>query len=405
MLDRYELVDDQDETVMSLNRLVQLKEDRKYKMRNDSFFYDFAVSNSETLSPDLVRFCLKSKNVKISLSENPFQIFGKNFNVRMKANLTLGPFNSVISQTNLAKTVKNNLIAIFIEMFPKFKGMGFGGVGSSEAMSTLILKSISMPRRKSNASPHNDLLPKGQTQNITTIADIEDDALCLVFKPHIHAFATRLANVPIKSEIFDIRGPFGTGLGISRFSSGNIILAGQGSACLAFVDFIDFIARMYMYRYAKKMLEGQMNSSSSGSTLADLDPYKDDFEETFNNNLSLSFYLSFRNKADFEALYKRDFQIITALETELKLNIVKSVVVRLKKEDFIQENQYPALHFTQTRIEEKTMPELVQLLGFPEQGLGEKVEKVIAAGNKKFCDQLKEGMSKLGLEKGRIKCL
>jgi hypothetical protein len=391
------MVDDQDETVMSLNRLVQIKEDRKVKMRNDNFKYDFAVVGSETLSPDLVKFCIKSNNVKISLSENPFQTFGKCYNIRVRNSQYLGCFNSVLSQTLLALRIKKNLQAIFFDKFPNLRGATFKSIPAPEPMRPMIDKNSVVPRRKTSLKGVNE-----GAQNVQPVApvltEIQDESLCLVFKPNINAFATRLTHVPVKSEIFDVRGPFGTGLGINRFTYGGIILAGHGSACLSFVDFIDFLARMYMYKYAK--IRWGKDGTSKGYSIEDLDPYKDDFEECFTNSFSVSFYLSLTNYKEFEALYAQDLQLISQLETELGLGVFRRAVIRLKNEDATIDQRYPGVVFTKTRIQSKNIPELLTQLDFQQV---QKVEKVISAGRKSFCDELRFGLVASGLSEECIK--
>ena len=84
MLDRYEMVEDPEVTMMSLNKLVQLKEGKKDKLKNDNFVYDFSITSIDSISPELSKAHFKSANVKISLTECLFSYFGKSFNIRIK---------------------------------------------------------------------------------------------------------------------------------------------------------------------------------------------------------------------------------------------------------------------------------------------------------------------------------
>ena len=94
VLDRYHLVVDSDMTMLSLSKLVQLREDRQYRMRNDNFAFDFAVFAVDSLAPDLSKATFKAQKVRVSLSETPFLIFGKAFNVRVNDSKVSGTVSS-----------------------------------------------------------------------------------------------------------------------------------------------------------------------------------------------------------------------------------------------------------------------------------------------------------------------
>jgi hypothetical protein len=84
---------------MGLKKLVQLKDDRAKKMINNSFSYDFFVIDVSTLAPTIQVAHLKSSKVEVCLSENPFSLFGKYFNLRAKDWSGLEPFCVVLSQS------------------------------------------------------------------------------------------------------------------------------------------------------------------------------------------------------------------------------------------------------------------------------------------------------------------
>lgn len=77
------------------------------------------------------------------------------------------------------------------------------------------------------------------------------DAIALVIK-HTKGsgFGSKLIKSQHNQQIFDLRGPFGQGLGIRRFSYGLYCLLGMGTGCNVYIDFVEFLARKLMFDYA-----------------------------------------------------------------------------------------------------------------------------------------------------------
>ena len=401
VFDRYQLVEDTDETMLSLSKLVQLKEDRKDRMRNDNFKFDFGITSLGSLAPEISVAYFKSQHVRLRLTESPFLVFGKSFSIRIKGSKNIEQFPAILSQSPLALCIKKNILALFFQSFPGYKGDTFSDVGLATDMTTLLTKSA---KPLKVVERRDELIPDGQSRVAEPVSDILDDTLPIIFVRNSSDFARRFTTIPAKSSIFDIRGPFGIGLGITRFSSGEYILVGQGSANLCYVDFIDYLTRFYIYSYAKAKSVEQ-GIANTQQLLTDLDPFHDDLEFTFPNALKIHLYLAFKNKRDFEALFMRDFILLTELEAELKLGIIGNIVVRLPKIDSTYKDRLVHVRFEQTKVSIKDFQQTLASLGLDKNTPSKKVERVVICGRKEFCREWRKGFEGIGLESYKIKGL
>ena len=389
LLERYELTET-DVTVMNLNQLVQIKEDKKLKMKNDNYSFDFAVEGIEKLSAGFSIAFLNSSKAKLLLTESPFQIFGKTFNVRVKGTQEFGYFSVVLSQSALMKKIKNNILAHFIQAAPEFKGFARLGMQAPTDTQTLFQES----KQESAIKRSGSLIEEDSLRSIIeTPGDVYDRNVPLLFKNDGGKMQLKLLNVAAKTSCFDIRGPFGPGLQISRFTFGRVLVVGQGTGAFSFLDLVDYIARLYIYRFAKSRI-----SDLDQTVLKQLDPFDDDFDQTFNNDLSFDFYFTFRSVKDFEATFLPDLQLAYQIESRLKLGVLGKVVVCLPKTERIDGTNYPEIAFTDQRLDRRQAREFSELFSLGGDAPDKKVEKVIACGSKGLNAELKAIAAEVGLE-------
>lgn len=177
------------------------------------------------------------------------------------------------------------------------------------------------------------------------------------------------------------------------------MLVGQGSGSFSYVDLVDYLTRFYLVKYAKA------KKPHDFKLLSELDCLHDDLELSFANPVTFDFYLTFKNKRDFEALFMRDFALINTLETELKLGVIGRIVIRLAKLDSTYPERFPGIEFVQTKVDSKTIGQTMTSLGLETQETDKKVEKVIVCGRRDFCREWVKGLESIGLENYKIKSL
>ena len=375
---------------MNLNQLVQIKEDKKLKMKNDNYTFDFAVEEIEKLGASFSIAYLSSSKAKLLLTETPFQIFGKTFNARVKGTQEFGYFSVVLSQSGLMKKIKNNILAHFISAAPEFMEIARLGMQAPTDMMSLLQECKQESANKRSAS----LIEEDSLKSIIeTPGDIYDRSVPLLFKNDGGRMQFKLLNVAAKTTCFDLRGPFGPGLQVSRFSHGRILIVGQGTGAFSFLDLVDYMARLYVYRFAKARIP-----NVDASLLEQLDPFDDDFDQTFNNDLSFDFYLTFRSAKDFENTFLPDLQLAYKIEAQLKLGVLGKVVVCLPKAEQNGRESYPEITITSQRLERRQASEFRELFSIASGETDKKVEKIIACGSKGLCAELKAIAAEIGLE-------
>lgn len=397
ILVRFDLIEDNDVTFMSLNKLVQRKEDRKNKMVNNKHFFDFGVVSIESISAGYEVAHLKSANVEICLTENPFTIFGKYFNVRVNGWNGLFPFDVVLSRSETFAKVKINLLAYFFQAFPKLKTPFFADI-SAPVPAEVLYKTAQKALRRASTQENIEFI--SGTVDVSAPLEIRTPSIGLVLKTGSNEYSRKLRNSATSSTIFDLKGPFGPGLGISRFSYGGHLLFGEDSGCLAFLDFMDYLTRYYIYMYAKT----QLNKKRDELDL--LNPFKDDFELSFTNCPTFYFYLVLDSKSEFEALAQRDAYILARLEQELKLGLIGGISIRLGRSELNAGDNLPGVTFTKTKSLQKDMIGIaLSELGIQKGELNQKVEKAIGVGSKNFIVELRHSLSSEGLAEEKFKSL
>jgi len=397
ILVRFELIEDSDMTFMSLNKLVQRKEDRKNKMINNKHFFDFSVASMESISSSYEVAHLKSGKVEICLTENPFNYFGKYFNVRVSGWDGLYPFDVVLSKSETFAKVKKNVLAYFFQAFPELKSPIFADVGAP-VPGEVLYKSAPKVLRKS--STHENMESIGGSVAISTPLEIRTSSIGLVSKGGSNAYSRKLRNTPSNTTIFDLKGPFGPGLGISRFSFGGYLIFGEDTGCLSLIDFLDYLSRYYIYMYSKTKLQ------KTEEELEILNPFKDDFELTFNNNPVFYFYLVLTDKSEYEAFVQRDAYILATLEKELKLGVFGGISIRLARPELNVGDNLAGVNFTKTKtLQNNEIETALTELGIKKGELNQKVEKAIVVGSKNFILELKHSLSSEGLAQEKFKSL
>jgi hypothetical protein len=206
----------------------------------------------------------------------------------------------------------------------------------------------------------------------------------------------------LKQSIFDLRGPFGQGMGLTRYSFGTILICASDSGCFSFVDFIDYLCRFYIYRYALS------KAPEDRYILTQLDPFSDDFELTFNNGPAFHFMLDFESKAECDALVKHDLALLHQLEQELKLGVLGGISIRLQKAELNYEAELGGIKLSKVaKMNAKTVGDRLGEMGLTDRGtaLDQIVEKAIIDGPKDYLRDLREGLVAVGLTKTKFKSL
>ena len=383
---------------MGLKKLVQLKDDRKKKMVNDSYQFEFAVCNFEVVAPTIDLAHLKSPKVEICLSENPFLLFGKFFNLRVKDWEGLASFEVVMSRSERFEVIKRNVLATFLDSYPQFRTIDHQGMKPAVDMESLISRTKRVLRKGSTHENYK----QSSTVSVAPVDDIKTESICLMLKAGSNDFARKLKNTALKTTIFDLKGPFGHGFGITRFCFGGQVFCGNDSGCFSFVDFADYLCRYYIYRYV------QSKTPQDKVKLNQLDPFSDDFEFTFNNEPTFYFIFDFETKAEFEALMKKDLHLIARLEQELKLGLIGGISIRLQKAELKYGEDLEGISFSKVaKTTSKTLPDRLKELGFKDKGelLDQKVERVIVAGPREYLRDIREGFLAMGVNKSKVKSL
>lgn len=394
---RFDLIEDNDVTFMSLNKLVQRKEDRKNKMVNNKNFFDFAVISRDALSHTFDVVHLKSGKVEVCLTESPFSTFGKYFNLRVNGWNGVQPFDVVLSKSETFVKIKKNLLAYFFQAFPDLKTPIFADV-AAPVPGEALYKTAPKVIRKS--STHEEFESSIAVAPVTTPLEIRTPSISLVMKSGSSEFSKKLRNIALETTLFDLKGPFGPGLGITRFSFGGHLLVGEDAGCLAYADFLDYLARYYIYAYTKTKLK------KTDEELGLLNPFKDDFDLTFTNSPVFYFHFALDTKSEFEGLFQRDLYILAKLEEELKLGLVGGISIRLNRSEMNVGDNLPGVTFTKTKsLENREIGTVLQELTIQKGELNKKVEKAIVAGSKNFILELKGSLISEGLSKEKFKSL
>lgn len=392
-------MEDGDVTVMGLKKLVQLKDDHKKKLVNNAYHFDFKVSDIEVLAPTIDKVTLTSSNVEVCLSENPFLLFGKYLNFRVKDWDGLSPFDLVLSRSNNFEKIKANILAHFYTMFPQFRGRNVVNVKEPVDVETLIKKKRKLLRKNST----QDNIQHSTTVIVAPADDINTESISLLVKSGGNDYVRKLKNTPKNTTIFDIKGPFGPGLGITRFSFGVHLLCATDTGVFSFLDLIDYLCRFYIYRYAQSK-----SPQPDHESLQQLDPFSDDFDLTFNNLPTFYILLDLQDRQECDALVKNDLTLIAAIENDIKLGVVGGISIRLQKAELNYEAEVPGVSLSKTKKwDAKAVLERLDEIGVTERGslLDQKVEKAIMAGHKGYLRDLREGLIAAGVNKTKFKSL
>jgi hypothetical protein len=80
----------------------------------------------------------------------------------------------------------------------------------------------------------------------------------------------------------------------------------MGTGCNVFVDFVEFLTRKLMFEYASQNLS-QIDPK-------EIDFWNQDLSMAFINEVRFSFYLSFRDFAEFEKIFGENMRMICAIK-------------------------------------------------------------------------------------------
>lgn len=387
---------------MSTRRLVKIKDEQRLKLKNDNYVYDFSAAESADISDSFHKLLLHSSKAKVSITENVFLTAGKYFNIRMTGSKDPQPYNVVLSQSPSFKRIKHSLISGFMAEFPTFRAESASGpekiVESVEQVLVTVQKNEFRKKSVDN-SREDQLEPPGFTQS-RLVPDLMDEYLPICFKTS-DAQAKEILNIPRNKSALDVRGPFGPGLGFTRYSFGHNLLFAQGSAAFAVADFVDFLLRYYIYMYSIK------KSARNGSQQYkdSVNPFEDDFEYTFNNKPHFVIYLALKTPSDFEGLFAADLHLITQIEQELNLGVVNNVVVRLPAPPASYSGKYPGIRFETAKAAGKEFEKFLTATSLSREDLSKKVERAVAIGHPSFVKEVREGLTTHGLPHEKFKSL
>jgi hypothetical protein len=378
-----------------LNQLVKLKEFRATRKRNDTASFDWNISKITDVTGTLARVSFRSKGFKVNLSGNAFCTFGKYFNIRFKGTDEIRPYSCTLSQTQEHFEVKQRLIARFAADNAWLK------LHSREVtiQDTKLLEQMAGTLETEENAKEVQIVKIKDGENGGKFARLQilGEALTLVIKQGKGKCTSKIFNQPLNLNNYDIRGPFGSGLGISRFASGKIVCIGQGTGCNPFLDLLDFITRYYIYMYPLH----------NGTGVPDplLDPFKDDFKFTFNNNLTFSFVLCFKNKKDFEEFYLTDLSIISQMEAKVGIKLVNRIMVYISNLDSMYPQKYPEIEFTTIKLDLKAINDLFGKLGVTKDNVSESLEKVILCGKRPFVNDMRNCLKHWNIEENKLNVL
>lgn len=170
----------------------------------------------------------------------------------------------------------------------------------------------------------------------------------------------------------------------------------MGTATNIYIDFIDFLTRKMIYDYTKEHLP-EVDK-------AEMDPWKNDFEMCFTNDVRFSFYLSFKTVKEFEQVFGENMKMISEIKSKTDSTIVDQIVVRTSEfVDSGTKEKYRNVNFLDSnqKIQENVFRSILCKLGATFENESNNVGRVICAGNKKFTDSIHTGMqnAKMDIEK------
>lgn len=119
---------------------------------------------------------------------------------------------------------------------------------------------------------------------------LESEELTLVIKNYNHpkAFSTFIHN---NTEIqYFIRGNFGNGLELSKYSSGSYYIFAGGTGILPFMDLLEYLLKKAIFT---------PNKENEKALSPSFNIYKEDYVGTFNNNFKITLFGSFKNDDEF----------------------------------------------------------------------------------------------------------
>lgn len=322
-------------------------------MDNMNHKYTFQIASNEPIKPYIAIIYFKSSNHKFSLSPDPFQYFGKFFNLRIDGKIGCRQYSCVMSLSPDHVQFRQGLYKKFLD----YTGL-YSEVKFNESTTTL-------------ENPN------------TTI-----NALPLVIKKYSKSkgFSKKIYSAQQGKSIYEIRGPFGVGLGIKKFSYGRYCFFGMGTGNNAFVDLIDFLARKMVYDYTHKF-HGEEQANQ-------MDPWKSDFDLIFQNDIQFSFYMSFKTGTEFERLFGENLKMISKIKQKYDTNVVDKILVRCTEKNGLDHSNYPGVDFLQNKVESSVLKTFLSRLGANFEGGKCNIGKVIAVGNRKFTNEISEGIKK-----------
>jgi hypothetical protein len=349
----------------------------------------------EDVTGTLARVTFKSKGFKVNLSGNSFCTFGKYFNLRFKGTEEIRPYSCTLCQTPEHSDIKRSLIARFVSENSWLKLHN----KQLAIRDNHLLEQMTGRLETEEGAGELQMGKKVDLEKAgkSTRHQILGETLTLVIKQGNGKCTSKIFNQPLNLNNFDIRGPFGSGLEISRFASGNIVCIGQGTGCNPFLDLLDFLTRYYIYMYPLH------NGTGAPDPL--LDPFMDDFKYTFHNNLSFSFLLCFKNKKDFEEFYLTDLSIISQMEKKVGIKLVSRIVVYISNLDSMYPQKYPEIEFTTIKIDLKAINDLFWKIGITKESSNESIEKIILCGKRPFVNDIRNSLKHWNIEDNKINVL
>lgn len=329
-------------------------------MNNIETVYDWSISHVEPLSQKIACFYFKAKDTSVLLSFNPFEYFGKYVNLRRKGLYDVKQYSIIYTQSPEYQTTKEYIV--------KFANNKYG------------------------------FMPGAQSESVK-LEDFEEypttSQSLLIMMKRQGKFSKGVFGSAKNKAQYSIKGPFGSGLKINRFSFGKHIILAMGTGVNPFIDFIDFILRKSIFEFARE---------TDGIEFArKFDPWKSDMELSFGNKLSFSFYLSFASSEFFIKTVADDLNMIKAIESKSNVGLVRSVKCRIANETNELAQNYQNLDFTKEKVTTKNIKSILKELGaeFDEQGKCD-VEKLVVCGKRELLNTVRSSLSSLGLTEANL---
>lgn len=330
-------------------------------MDNGFIKFTYKIASSEPIKPYIAIIYFKSEDHKFSTEPDPFLSFGRYFNLRIMNKSGCRQYSCVMSLSPDHIQFRQGLFKKFLNLSQLY----------SEERYDLSTTTLEFPN--------------------TSI-----DALPLVIKKYSNSkgFSRKIYTAQQNQKLYEIRGPFGVGLSIKKFSYGKYCLFGMGTGNNAFIDLFDFLARKMIYDYTEEF-HGEEKAK-------EMDPWKSDFDVIFKNDIQLNFYMSFKTGTEFEKLFGENLKMICKIKEKMKTNVVNKILVRYTEKNGLNHSNYPGIDFLENKIKPGVMKTFLSRLGV---NFGNKkcdLTKAIVVGSKAFSTIISEGLKNNGIPEEKL---